>query len=317
MEKTTLIVDSNHLFYRLYFTNLKEVQDNPDFMFHLFLNSLGRHILRYSPQEVILAVDSNSWRKEYFMENINNLKHNFEDPYWSKYLSGYKGQRVKSDSLKGVLYHLDDLWNNLNECSNIKCVKIQSAEADDIIAVLSKHIKNKVIILSSDKDFIQLLEYPNVNIYDPMKEFFIDGTNINLKQSKIIHILQGDTSDNIPPVAKKVGPKKSLEMSKEIDKLLKLDPIIKLRFEFNKKLIDMIESIPTEVEEKILKYYEGVKNSNNYNTTKIFDFFRKFGLKEISNNLKMFSLSGIPNKENVKSGKSVEETLGDEVSKLF
>ena len=71
------------------------------------------------------------------------------------------------------------------------------AEADDIIAVLVKnHPDEKMLILSGDKDFIQLQKYSNVKQYAPIQKKWVEG--VDPKQYIKEHILKGDRGDSIP-----------------------------------------------------------------------------------------------------------------------
>ena len=91
----------------------------------------------------------------------------------------------------------------MREHSPYKVIEVDTAEADDIIAVLSiKHSANeKVMILSSDKDFAQLQKYPNVEQYSPILKKFIKEPlpSAQLKQL----VIRGDKSDGIPNILSK------------------------------------------------------------------------------------------------------------------
>jgi hypothetical protein len=79
-----------------------------------------------------------------------------------------------------------------------KVVCVEGAEADDIIAVLTKetHQKEKVLVLSSDKDFVQLQKYSGVRQYNPGMEKYVSTEDpvAFIKE----HIIRGDYSDGIP-----------------------------------------------------------------------------------------------------------------------
>ena len=90
-------------------------------------------------------------------------------------------------------------------------VYVQDTEADDIVAYLVRrkfqNDDSTKIVVSSDKDFYQLLEDPNVRIYDPARKILIDAKyvldkfgvsarNITLARSVI-----GDPSDNLDGVS--------------------------------------------------------------------------------------------------------------------
>ena len=83
-----------------------------------------------------------------------------------------------------------------------KVLEVDNAEADDIIASVVFHVasepKNyeKVLILSSDKDFIQLQKYNFVSQYSPMQKKFVNGLDPTTYIKE--HILKGDRGDGVP-----------------------------------------------------------------------------------------------------------------------
>ena len=131
---------------------------------HMILNSIRSYKTKFGPEygELIIATDSkNYWRRKLF-------------PY-------YKANRKKSQATS----ELD--WKAIFECLNkiraelkshfpYRVIEIDSAEADDIIGTLCMEFGNtnkKILILSGDRDFIQLLKYDNVAIYQPNKNLLI------------------------------------------------------------------------------------------------------------------------------------------------
>jgi hypothetical protein len=107
---------------------------------------------------------------------------------------------------------LSQLRNDLVENFPYRVLHIDRAEADDIIAVLAKYSQEnalvqqglveepqKVLVLSSDGDFIQLQKYDNVTQWSPMQRKYIKTTMKELHEKKITHIVKaGD--DGIPNI---------------------------------------------------------------------------------------------------------------------
>ena len=114
---------------------------------------------------------------------------------------------------------------NLLVCLGVKIVEIPKREADDVIWLLAKRLKrkNQVVILSSDKDFNQLIS-ENISIYNPKAGKRI--THLNCFDEVGYHphqcvdwlIMDGDTSDNIKGVPG-VGPAKIKDFFKNYDSL--------------------------------------------------------------------------------------------------
>lgn len=163
-----------------------------------------------------------------------------------------------------------------NLCDEYNCIKVscECAEGDDVIAIVTKTIlnkndKNKVVIISSDRDMLQLYQ-DRVTIVTAKGEIRTPQNDIE-KLTKIkvdssfsasdfllFKILIGDSADNIPNIKSGIGSKKALSLVNNKDNLKKLlleDSIAREQFTKNKKLISMNE-IPKEVEEMILENYE-------------------------------------------------------------
>lgn len=168
-----------------------------------------------------------------------------------------------------------------------KIIKCTGAESDDIIAILSKWLiekdkNNYVIILSSDRDMIQLCNdhvsvIANKNVKRDPKLDLIAMTNVDNIDEEItaddfllFKIIIGDKSDNIPAIKKLLGPKKALQFivdksHEKLKKLLNEDALIKKSFIRNKKLISM-NLIPDELKTLIIENIEESMNSSKVNT---------------------------------------------------
>lgn len=187
--ETTLIIDLSNILYSTFFNSQKErelqyINDKNDYWRYLLLSDLLDLKKRIQPKEIIIAVDSkNTWRKEYF-------------PY-------YKARRVfrkqKSPIDWDEFYKLSDkLIDELRNNFPCKFIKVDRAEADDIMAVLAINLKdhNNVVIATKDKDMKQLLTYNNIKIFDlGNKEFIVCDDPILFRT---MHILKGDDGDDVP-----------------------------------------------------------------------------------------------------------------------
>jgi 5'-3' exonuclease len=165
-------------------------------------------------------------------------------------------------------------------------IEVDKAEADDIIAVLSRNTKEQVIIISSDKDFIQL-KLENVSIYDPIKKIFKEA--VDIERYKTLHYMVGDKSDNILAIKARMGDKTAEKCIHQLDEMLALNPEMKLRYEFNKKMIDL-DAIPEEIQKNILTEW----NKDvivNYDGIQLLKFFQKYNLQDISEKHHLFRYS--------------------------
>ena len=150
---------------------------------------------------------------------------------------------------------------------------MESAEADDIISTLVSEFGSelntgeKILILSGDKDFIQLHRYSNVSQYDPTRKKWIkhDDPERFLQE----HILKGDAGDGIPNILSPdncfvVGDRQRPLTAKKIEKIMETDtteleePLAK-NYWRNAKLIDL-SFTPNEIREKVMQQFEAQKN---------------------------------------------------------
>jgi hypothetical protein len=165
----------------------KPVEEN--LVRHMILNVIRTYVKKFKEThgpEVVIACDNrNYWRREYFPQ--------------------YKASRKKARDSSGhdwnsIFDCLHKIKNELKEYSPYKVIDVDTAEADDIIATLTilKSASEKVMILSSDKDFAQLQKYPNVQQYSPILKKFINEPlpAVQLKQM----IIRGDKGDGIPNI---------------------------------------------------------------------------------------------------------------------
>lgn len=214
-----------------------------------FGNEYGKVVLCYD--------DKNYWRREIF-------------PFYKK---NRKQEREASK------YNWDEVFSVLNKIRDeirnflpYHVIQVQGAEADDVIATICIHNSRKdnpekTLILSADKDFIQLHKYDFVSQYDPIRNRWIENENpIQYLQE---HIIRGDRSDGIPNILTCddaiVNNKAQKKMSKEkIAALANLNPseftnYIRLRnWKRNSQLIDFTQ-IPQSITERILTTFHRSK----------------------------------------------------------
>ena len=210
-----------------------------------FKNDFGKMVLCYD--------DKNYWRREIFPFYKKNRKQERET---SKY---------DWDEMFSVLNIIrDEVKANLP----YQVLQVAGAEADDVIASICIYNSKKenpepTLILSADKDFIQLHRYEFVKQYDPIRNRWIE--NDNPVQYLQEHIIKGDRSDGIPNILTCddaiVTGKPQKKMSKEkIASLASMDPqdftnFIRLRnWKRNSELIDF-NQIPQDVTNRILESF--------------------------------------------------------------
>jgi len=171
---------------------------------HVTLSTLKSYKKKYGKEygELVICCDGRKyWRKEFF-EFYKGMR---------------KSNRDKSDlDWKLIFDTLSEMREDISQHFPYRVMHIDRAEADDIIAVMTQYLQEnlliqeglveepqKILILSSDKDFKQLQLYPTVKQWSPMQKKYITATKKEIIEHKIEHIVKGDTGDGVPNILSK------------------------------------------------------------------------------------------------------------------
>ena len=229
---------------------------------HMILNSIRMYNKKYRDeygQMVICADGMNTWRKDYF----------------PLYKAHRKKNRTESDQDWNEIFRILNLVRDeIKENLPYKVLHMEGLEADDVIGALAINTqefgKNEpVMIISSDKDFIQLQKYSNVKQFSPIQKKMVSDPNP--RSYMFEHIMRGDKGDGIPNVLSpdnaimddiRQSPmtKKKIEYwAENADNLRDVMTIEEYRnYQRNKTLIDLSE-IPTELQNNVINTYENQK----------------------------------------------------------
>ena len=252
-----------------------------DMVRHMILNSVRMYRTMFNEDygEMVLAYDSKSyWRRDFFPQYKSNRRKNREE------------DNKDWDSIFEVL---NQIKNEIKEFLPYKVVETYGAEADDVIATLCKHYQSeKIMIVSGDKDFIQLQKYDNVSQYSPITKKLVNGVDpvVYIKE----HILKGDKSDGIPNV---LSPDHTFTdelrqrplTSKKINSIMAqdfddLNDELKRNYQRNDALINL-DNIPEELEQSILDDFKGATCGDR---SKLLDYFMDKRLKTLTEQIGEF-----------------------------
>jgi len=177
----------------------------------------------------------------------------------------YKATRAQEGFMGGPFFKMvyeEDLFVKGGAQASLKHPRL---EADDCIAISVKHLLNKypecnIYIITSDRDYLQLNAH-NVHLYNlAFKNIAESKTSTgNAKTDLEIKIIMGDTSDNIPSVFPKCGPKtaqKCVEDPEFFKKKMADNSDYYAQYELNKKLVDF-NCIP---EQLVAEFMDSIKN---------------------------------------------------------
>jgi len=278
-----IIIDMNQitlasLMMHLNMTKSKEPDEN--MVRHMILNSVRMYRSQFTEEygEVVLAYDSKHyWRRDFF----------------PNYKASRRKGREKSDLDWDAIFEvLNKIKAEFKDNLPYKYLEVYGAEADDIIATLVKNKKEPIMIVSGDKDFIQLQKYSDVKQYSPILKKYVNGYNPDTYIKE--HILKGDTSDGVPNVLspdntfvdglrQKPLTKKKIEnwLDANIDDL---PDEVKRNYQRNETLINL-DKIPSELETEINEVFD---NAPCGNRSKLLNYFIQSRLKNLTETIGEF-----------------------------
>ena len=255
-----ILVDISQLLVASTFMSMKKGETEVDIkkLRHMILNSLRMYRKKHANEfgELVICCDGSfSWRREIF----------------PNYKAGRKSGRETSPlNWSQIFGCFDQLKGELRDNFPYQLIQIDTAEADDIIGILvirQRKEGERTLIISSDKDFIQLQREENVFQFSPIAKKFLNG--VDPQEYLNEHILRGDKSDGIPNVLSSGscivnGVRQTPLTKKHIDELKKKIPSKHaLRFDENTELIDL-RYTPWDLQIKILEQkHQEAKGSRN------------------------------------------------------
>ena len=254
---------------------------------HMVLNAIRSYKQKFGEEygEIVIACDDkNYWRRKIY-------------PY---YKANRKKSREESDIDWTTIFEcFNKIRDELKEYFPYRVLKVDTAEADDIIGTLVQqygsylvgHHATKILIMSGDKDFIQLQKFANVKQYDPVRKKFISHKNPELYLKE--HIMRGDAGDGVPnflspdDVFVTKGRQKPIRQT-NLDKWVNQPPetfgdieligdTMVRGYKRNESLIDL-SKIPSDIYNMVVAQYEEQKDKKRGD---LLNYFIKFKLKNL------------------------------------
>ena len=250
-----ILIDLNQVCIANVLQEVKQLKKiEPLLVKHMILSTLLFYRRKFKDQygELVICCDSKrSWRKDVF-------------PF---YKANRKTNRQKDDiDWSGIFEVINSLTDDLVNHFPYSVIQVDQAEADDIIGTLVKNYyrQGKIMIVSSDKDFLQLQKYYNVSQYSPIQKKNLQITD----PCKYIkeHIMKGDRGDGIPNFLSDddtfVTDKRSKKILKtKLEAWINLDPTefcnekMMRGWKRNQQLVDLSHT-PQDIKQKIVDQYD-------------------------------------------------------------
>ena len=259
-----------------------------DMVRHMVLSSLRLYKRKFGEEygEMVICADGPAcWRKEFF-------------PH---YKAGRRKAREKSQHDWSLIFNaLHKIRDEIQENMPYAVLRFDRAEADDIIGALchahGQHgvVTQRILIVSGDKDFVQLQKYDNVAQYSPVMKKFITP-DVNPERFKQYHILQGDSGDGVPNFLsaddtfvsggrQKPLPKKKLEEWTLMQPEDYCQGEMLRNYHRNKMMVDL-DCIPESLQKEIVETHATYKyNARN----KIFNYFIQHKLRQLTEAISEF-----------------------------
>tara|TARA_B110000495_G_scaffold86485_1_gene74518 strand:+ start:160 stop:996 length:837 start_codon:yes stop_codon:yes gene_type:complete len=254
-----------------------------DLIRHQVLNSIRGFKSRFSKygELVICCDDKNYWRKKIF-------------PYYKA--SRKKTREESSLDWAAIFNTLHTIKAEIKDNLPYAVLQVESAEADDIIAVMVERYSNeKIMIVSGDKDFSQLQRYKNVSQYSPITKKFIKvGDPLSYLFE---HVIRGDAGDGVPNILSNddtfvAGTRQKPLTKKRVSAMIEdmvrgvtpFDGEVKRNYLRNIHLIDLAR-IPEDIRKQVIDIYGNYQRNDR---SMILGYFIKSRLKNLMTDIQEF-----------------------------
>ena len=265
--------------------NHKNIEMDENMIRHVALNSIRYNNAKFKHQygELIICTDNkNYWRRDIF-------------PYYK----AMRKERQKDSELDwNLLFNgISNVRKDLIEYFPYRVIDVDKAEADDIIGtlvheygtVLNTPKSEPILIISRDKDFIQLHKYANVKQWDSVNKAWVKHSDPDAYLFE--HTIKGDSGDGVPSILcdddhfvmkkpirrvtqKRLNKWKSGDFTEEE----------KRNFARNENLVNLTK-IPKNISEEILRQYN---TENTKDRSKLYNYFIKYRLRNLVEHISEF-----------------------------
>ncbi|KKL90498.1 hypothetical protein LCGC14_1904070 [marine sediment metagenome] len=304
--QTILVFDVSNMLYRTFFANKMKhsAEESAGLAHHSALITLNKYFRNFKPHKVMMAFDRTSWRKAYTADELC--------------ISGkpYKGNRrqnmtpAEKEMFVKFLNHLSDFEDMMTKQTSVVCLACDGLEADDLMAgVVDIFPDDEIIIVSADKDLIQLLRNEKVKLIDPAsgkdrRELLKSDYDDDVDYFMFEKCIRGDAGDNVQsafPGVRKTRIKKAYGDAFEKVNLMNetwsigepgtdefKEHIVKDLFAENQLLMDLSDQ-PDIIKDRIkLTINEAVENPGKYSHFHFLKFLGKYELKKIAEQVDNF-----------------------------
>ena len=298
MNKKYLVFDISNLLYRNFYAN--KSQDDltaAGIAHHMALVTLNKFYKMFKPDQIILTFDRSSWRKIYTASEECISK--------KKYKGNRRQNMTPAEKKKFELFveHLKDFEEIVRVHTSMVCLAGDLLEADDLMAgfVQSHQDAKEIVIVTADKDMLQLLRHDNVTLLNPMngkprdlKEWDGDADLFMFEKC-----LRGDLGDNVGSAYPRIRKTKIWKAYSDPMERANImhdtwrdqegrEMVVKHVFKENELLMDLTAQ-PETVRRKMDEVIEHeMENPGKFSYFKFLGFCGKYELKKISEGIEQY-----------------------------
>jgi 5'-3' exonuclease len=289
--KTYCVIDASNIMYRSFYAHPKEDDDTvAGIAAHTTLLTLSKYYNQFKGPKMILAFDRSNWRKVYTKSH--------------KCISGkvYKGNRRQNMTPRQkqryelFIEHCNEFETMIRDKTGVITLANDGLEADDLIAGFVQTIgvqepDSQIIIVSTDKDLLQLLKHKNVRLLNPAtgKDRDLSEWNNDADLFMFEKCIRGDRGDNVQSALPRCRQTRILKAYNDDYERANLmeetwtdhenkEFKVKDLFNENKKLMDL-ECQPDDIQLKTIKTI--VESLNNPGKFSYFHFMKYLGDRDL------------------------------------
>jgi hypothetical protein len=298
-----LVFDITNILYRTFFVHKAEdALTIAGLAHHTALSSVNKYFNDFNPKKkIIMCFDRTSWRKKYTASS---------ECISAKPYKGTRRQKMSpADKEKYMCFidHIAEFELLIKNHTSIHTLAGDGLEADDLIAGVVQTLttggsNNEIVIISADKDMIQLLDYPNVRLINPAdgKDRTLDEWNGDARLFMFEKCIRGDTGDNVQsalPRCRKKRIHNAYTDSYDCANLMNTtwtdqhgtEYVVKQLFKENELLMDLNKQ-PDDIQHQIITTV--LTELNNHVPFSFFHFLQflgKYELKKVTQNVERFT----------------------------
>ena len=266
----TMVIDISNISIATLMNNFKPKEQASitiEMIRHLVLDTLRFNVVKFKgeyPEIVIAFDDRNYWRRQkaWYYKKRRQIEHEESEWDWDR-LNNF----------------LNPVFEEIRQNMPYLGLKVEFAEADDIIAVVTKKAVGegrRVLVVSADSDFTQLQKYNGVRQWSPTQKKWVTPKYGSPRNDLRYKNIKGDKKDSIAcikirndyNVTKVEGERAPAVKSSELEAWLEADdpttlmtPEWAARYKENEELRDF-EFIPKDIENSIIEAYNTPKSGS-------------------------------------------------------